>query len=115
MLPPPPPPPDRPELPEGAAPPWPAWYAGVGFLVALIATLIVPLPSCRSSRGLRELISLMLMNAGSYTRVKAMALTPDCHVVAIASGGCNILSYLTADPARITATSGARFRASAGS
>jgi S-adenosylmethionine-diacylglycerol 3-amino-3-carboxypropyl transferase len=33
----------------------------------------------------------------------AMALTPDCHVVAIASGGCNVLSYLTADPARITA------------
>jgi membrane protease YdiL (CAAX protease family) len=39
--PPPPPPPDRPELPEGTAPRWPAWYAGVGFLVALIATLIV--------------------------------------------------------------------------
>ena len=39
--PPPPPPPARPELPEGAAPRWPAWYAGVGFLVALIATLIV--------------------------------------------------------------------------
>jgi uncharacterized protein len=38
--PPPPPPPARPELPEGAAPRWPAWYAGVGFLVALIATLI---------------------------------------------------------------------------
>ncbi len=35
--------------------------------------------------------------------LEAMALTPDCHVVAIASGGCNILSYLTADPARITA------------
>ena len=31
----------RPELPEGAAPRWPAWYAGVGFLVALIATLVV--------------------------------------------------------------------------
>ena len=31
----------RPEPPEGAAPRWPAWYAGVGFLVALIATLIV--------------------------------------------------------------------------
>ncbi len=30
--------------------------------------------------------------------LEAMALTPDCHVVAIASGGCNILSYLTADP-----------------
>ncbi len=35
--------------------------------------------------------------------MEAMAITPQCHVVAIASGGCNILSYLTADPARITA------------
>ncbi|MEN2787590.1 DUF3419 family protein [Sphingomonas qilianensis] len=33
----------------------------------------------------------------------ALAITPDCHVVTIASGGCNVLSYLTADPARITA------------
>jgi len=33
----------------------------------------------------------------------ALAMTPDCHVVAIASGGCNILSYLTANPRRITA------------
>ena len=39
--PPPAPPPAPPELPEGAAPRWPAWYAGVGFLTALIATLIV--------------------------------------------------------------------------
>ena len=39
--PPPAPPPARPELPEGAAPRWPAWYAGVGFLTALIATLVV--------------------------------------------------------------------------
>jgi uncharacterized protein len=38
--PPPPPPPERPELPEGVAPRWPAWYAGVGFLVALIFTVI---------------------------------------------------------------------------
>ena len=36
-----PPPPERPELPEGAAPRWPAWYAGIGFLVALILTLLV--------------------------------------------------------------------------
>jgi uncharacterized protein len=36
-----PPPPERPELPEGAGPRWPPWYAGVGFLVALIATLVV--------------------------------------------------------------------------
>jgi uncharacterized protein len=36
-----PPPPERPELPEGAGPRWPAWYAGIGFLVALISTLVV--------------------------------------------------------------------------
>jgi membrane protease YdiL (CAAX protease family) len=36
-----PPPPERPELPEGAGPRWPAWYAGIGFLVALISTLLV--------------------------------------------------------------------------
>lgn len=30
-------------------------------------------------------------------------LRPDDHVVTIASGGCNALSYLTGDPARITA------------
>ena len=35
--------------------------------------------------------------------IEALAITPDCHVVAIASGGCNILSYLTADPRAITA------------
>jgi uncharacterized protein len=35
-----PPPPEPPELPPGVAPRWPAWYAGVGFLVALIGTLI---------------------------------------------------------------------------
>jgi S-adenosylmethionine-diacylglycerol 3-amino-3-carboxypropyl transferase len=33
----------------------------------------------------------------------ALAITPDCHVVTIASGGCNVLSYLTADPRAITA------------
>ncbi|MCH4893520.1 MULTISPECIES: DUF3419 family protein [unclassified Sphingomonas] len=35
--------------------------------------------------------------------LEALAITPDCHVVTIASGGCNVLSYLTADPAAITA------------
>jgi S-adenosylmethionine-diacylglycerol 3-amino-3-carboxypropyl transferase len=35
--------------------------------------------------------------------MEALAITPECHVVAIASGGCNILSYLIADPAHITA------------
>ncbi len=33
----------------------------------------------------------------------AMELKPQHHVVTIASGGCNVLSYLTASPARITA------------
>lgn len=35
--------------------------------------------------------------------MEALAIQPDSHVVAIASGGCNILSYLTANPARVTA------------
>ena len=35
--------------------------------------------------------------------LEALSLRPDSHVVAIASGGCNILSYLIAGPARITA------------
>ncbi len=35
--------------------------------------------------------------------MEALAITPDSHIVTIASGGCNVLSYLTADPARITA------------
>lgn len=35
--------------------------------------------------------------------LEALALTPDSRMVTIASGGCNVLSYLTADPAAITA------------
>lgn len=35
--------------------------------------------------------------------MQAMQIEPGHHVVAIASGGCNVLSYLTADPGRITA------------
>ncbi len=35
--------------------------------------------------------------------MEALAITPDSHIVTIASGGCNVLSYLTADPASITA------------
>ena len=35
--------------------------------------------------------------------MEALAITPDSHVVTIASGGCNVLSYLTADPAKIPA------------
>ena len=35
--------------------------------------------------------------------MEALAITPDSHIVTIASGGCNVLSYLTANPAKITA------------
>ena len=35
--------------------------------------------------------------------LEALALRPDSHLVTIASGGCNVLSYLTANPAAITA------------
>jgi S-adenosylmethionine-diacylglycerol 3-amino-3-carboxypropyl transferase len=35
--------------------------------------------------------------------MEALALTPNCHIATIASGGCNVLSYLTANPRRITA------------
>ena len=35
--------------------------------------------------------------------MEALAITRDSHVVTIASGGCNVLSYLTADPRAITA------------
>jgi S-adenosylmethionine-diacylglycerol 3-amino-3-carboxypropyl transferase len=35
--------------------------------------------------------------------IEALAIRPDSRMVAIASGGCNVLSYLVADPAAITA------------
>jgi S-adenosylmethionine-diacylglycerol 3-amino-3-carboxypropyl transferase len=35
--------------------------------------------------------------------LEALQLGPDTHLVTIASGGCNVLSYLTAEPKRITA------------
>lgn len=35
--------------------------------------------------------------------LEALDIRPDSHVVTIASGGCNLMTYLLADPARITA------------
>lgn len=35
--------------------------------------------------------------------LEALALTPSSRIVTIASGGCNVMSYLTADPERILA------------
>jgi S-adenosylmethionine-diacylglycerol 3-amino-3-carboxypropyl transferase len=64
-----------------------------------------------SREGLLERLFERLFRGLVYTQIwedpeidlEALALAPDCHVVAIASGGCNVLSYLAGDPARITA------------
>ncbi len=64
-----------------------------------------------SRDGLLERLFERMFRGLVYTQIwedpevdlEALALAPDSHVVAIASGGCNVLSYLTADPGRITA------------
>src|SRR5262245_27107125 len=64
-----------------------------------------------SREGLLERLFERLFRGLVYTQIwedpeidlEALALGPQCHVVAIASGGCNVLSYLGGDPGRITA------------
>ena len=64
-----------------------------------------------SGAGVLELLFTWLFRGLVYPQIwedpeidmEALAITPECHIVAIASGGCNILSYLIANPARITA------------
>jgi S-adenosylmethionine-diacylglycerol 3-amino-3-carboxypropyl transferase len=64
-----------------------------------------------SREGLLERLFERLFRGLVYTQIwedpevdlEALVLQPDSHIVAIASGGCNVLSYLTGDPARITA------------
>jgi S-adenosylmethionine-diacylglycerol 3-amino-3-carboxypropyl transferase len=64
-----------------------------------------------SADGLLEILFTLAFKGLVYPQIwedpdvdmAALRLTPDCHVVAIASGGCNVLSYLVADPGRITA------------
>ena len=64
-----------------------------------------------SREGLLERLFERLFRGLVYTQIwedpevdlEALALAPDSHVVAIASGGCNVLSYLTGNPARVTA------------
>jgi S-adenosylmethionine-diacylglycerol 3-amino-3-carboxypropyl transferase len=64
-----------------------------------------------SREGLLEGLFERLFRGLVYTQIwedpevdlEALELRPDHHIVAIASGGCNVLSYLTSDPARITA------------
>ena len=64
-----------------------------------------------SKEGLLERLFTLSFNGLVYPQIwedpvvdlDAMEIEPHHHIVAIASGGCNVLSYLTADPARITA------------
>ena len=64
-----------------------------------------------SLEGVLERLFERLFRGLVYTQIwedpeidlEALALEPECRVVAIASGGCNVLSYLTADPSHIVA------------
>jgi S-adenosylmethionine-diacylglycerol 3-amino-3-carboxypropyl transferase len=64
-----------------------------------------------SPAGLQEQLFTLMFSGLVYPQIwedpaidmEALALGSADHVVAIASGGCNILSYLVAGPARITA------------
>jgi S-adenosylmethionine-diacylglycerol 3-amino-3-carboxypropyl transferase len=64
-----------------------------------------------SASGLRERLFTALFQGLVYPQIwedpvvdmEALAIRPGDHIVAIASGGCNVMSYLTADPGRITA------------
>lgn len=64
-----------------------------------------------SPEGLRERAFTVAFSGLVYPQIwedpvvdlEALELTEDCRVVTIASGGCNVLSYLTAKPGHITA------------
>ena len=64
-----------------------------------------------SREGLLERLFTLAFSGLVYPQIwedpavdmEAMRIEPHHHVAAIASGGCNVLSYLTANPARITA------------
>jgi S-adenosylmethionine-diacylglycerol 3-amino-3-carboxypropyl transferase len=64
-----------------------------------------------SREGLRERAFSLAFSSLVYPQIwedplvdlEALRLTPDSRVITIASGGCNVLSYLTAGPAHITA------------
>jgi S-adenosylmethionine-diacylglycerol 3-amino-3-carboxypropyl transferase len=64
-----------------------------------------------SRDGIRERIFTLAFRGLVYPQIwedpevdlKALALKPGARMIAIASGGCNVLSYLTADPASILA------------
>lgn len=68
-------------------------------------------PSGLGWQALQERLFARLFQGLVYSQIwedpdvdmRAMALQPSHHVVTIASGGCNALSYLTANPRKVTA------------
>ncbi len=64
-----------------------------------------------SAEGLRERLFTLVFSNLVYPQIwedpavdlEALALDGDSRIITIASGGCNVLSYLTAGPAHITA------------
>jgi S-adenosylmethionine-diacylglycerol 3-amino-3-carboxypropyl transferase len=69
------------------------------------------LPNRASKAGLLERAFALLFRGLVYPQIwedpvadmEALDIRPDSHIVTIASGGCNALSYLRANPAKITA------------
>ncbi len=67
--------------------------------------------SAASSGGILERLFTFAFKGLVYPQIwedpevdlEALAITPECRVVTIASGGCNVLSYLSADPTSVTA------------
>ncbi len=64
-----------------------------------------------SGRGMLERLFSLMFRGFVYPQIwedpevdlAAMAITPDSRIFTISSGGCNIMNYLTANPAQITA------------
>lgn len=67
--------------------------------------------SAASSSGMLERLFTFAFKGLVYPQIwedpevdlEALAINPDSRVVTIASGGCNVLSYLSADPASVSA------------
>jgi S-adenosylmethionine-diacylglycerol 3-amino-3-carboxypropyl transferase len=64
-----------------------------------------------SKRGLQDRLFTLVFGGLVYAQIwedpvidmEALAIRPEDRMVAIASGGCNVMSYLTANPAAVTA------------
>lgn len=64
-----------------------------------------------SKNGIQERLFTLVFSGLVYPQIwedpvidlEALELQPDDHLIAIASGGCNVMSYLTAAPVKITA------------